>query len=506
VIVWSSYTQDGSSWGVFGQRFNAAGVRQGSEFRVNSYTTSIQERATVGSDGSGNFIVVWSSRYQDGSGFGVFGRRFNASGVPQGSEFPVSSYTTGDQSAPAALPNGDGTFVVVWHGPGDGSFNGIFGRRFDSSGVAQGSEFQVNSFTTGVQFRPTVAALGNGDFVVVWCGVGGGDNQVRGQRFSASGVPQGSEFMVNSYATGIHGYGTVSSDADGNFVVVWYDFGGDGSNYGVAGRSFDASGVPQASEFRVNTYTTNRQYRPVVAANADGDFVVVWQSAGQDGSNYGIFAQRYGDLIFQDGFESGAVSAWSSSFTDGTDLSVSGAAAMAATGFGLAATVNDLNGIYVQDDTPSSEGRYRARFYFDPAGFDPGEANAHFRTRIFIAFDGATQRVITLVLKRQGGAYSVEGRVRLNDGTRADTGFFPIADGPHFFEFDWRRSSAPVANNGAFTLWIDDTPMSTLTGLDNDLSPVELVRMGAFSIKTGAAGTMFFDQFESRRQAFIGAE
>jgi hypothetical protein len=111
---------------------------------------------------------------------------------------------------------------------------------------------------------------------------------------------------------------------------------------------------------------------------------------------------------------------------------------------GLQAFVNDTGSLFVQDDTPSAENRYRARFYCDTNGFDPGEAQSHFRTRIFIAFDEAGIRIITLVLKRQGGAYSIEGRVRLNDGTRADTGFLPITDGPHFFEFDWQRPARPA--------------------------------------------------------------
>ena len=507
VVVWSSYNQDNAGWGVFGQRFNAAGVRQGGEFRINSYTTSQQQRAVVGVDVSGSFVVAWQSKGQDGT-YGVFARIFDAAGAPQGSDFQVNTYTTGTQSYPAVAPSFNGNFVVVWHSsPQDHGSYGVFGRRFDPSGAALGGEFQINSWTTGIQRRPIVASDASGNFVVVWSGADAGDVQdVMGQRFDASGSRLGSEFRINSQATGIQSLANVSSDADGNFVVVWLDYGQDGSNYGVFARRFDASGVPQASEFRVNTYTTNKQYRGVVASNPDGDFVVVWQSANQDGNIDGIFAQRYGDIIFQDGFDSGSINSWSSNFTDGTDLSVSGAAAMAATGFGLAATVNDLNGIYVQDDTPSSEGRYRARFYFDPAGFDPGEANAHFRTRIFIAFDDTGLRVLTLVLKRQGGAYSVEARVRRNDGTRADTGFFPIVDGPHFFEVDWIRASAPGASDGIFTFRVDNVAVSTLTLIDNDATPVDFVRMGALSIKTGAAGTLFYDQFESRRQRFIGPE
>ena len=112
--------------------------------------------------------------------------------------------------------------------------------------------------------------------------------------------------------------------------------------------------------------------------------------------------------------------------------------------------------------------------------------------------------MITLVLKRQTGAYTVEGRVRRDDGTRVDTGFFPITDAPHSLELDWQRSTAPGADNGSFQLWIDGSPVATLSGIDNDGSPIEFVRMGAFSVKTGAAGTLYWDEFVSRRESYIG--
>jgi hypothetical protein len=273
----------------------------------------------------------------------------------------------------------------------------------------------------------------------------------------------------------------------------------------VFGQQVDASGVLQGSEFQVNTYTLGKQYRAAVASSPDGDFVVVWRGRGEPGFGYGIFGQRYGDLIFEDGFDSGGLSRWSSASTDGSDLSASGAAAMAGTSSGLRAFVNDTNPLFVQDDTPNAENSYRVRFYFDPNGFDPGELQSHFRTRILIA-QGSGFRVITIVLKRQLGAYTVEARVRRNDGTRADTGFFPISDGPHFIEFNWQRATGPGANDGYLQLLIDGGAVATLSGIDNNQVPVDLVRMGALSVKTGAAGTLYFDQFESRRLRLIGAE
>jgi hypothetical protein len=63
--------------------------------------------------------------------------------------------------------------------------------------------------------------------------------------------------------------------------------------------------TPEGTEFLVAAHTTNNQNVPVVASGANGNFVVVWQDNYHQPS-YGILGQRYGDLVFADGFESSA--------------------------------------------------------------------------------------------------------------------------------------------------------------------------------------------------------
>jgi ELWxxDGT repeat protein len=210
------------------------------------------------------------------------------------------------------------------------------------------------------------------------------------------------------------------------------------------------------------------------------------------------------DHVSKDGFESGGTAVWSSANTDGGDLSVQPAAALHGTA-GLAALVDDTASLFVVDESPNDELRYRARFRLDPNGFDPGEANGKLRVRVFLAFEEAPNlRLITLVLRRIGGQYSLMGRVRLDDGSRAQTPFFNIPDEPHMVEIDWTWSSQPDANEGTFALWIDEIPVATLTGLDNNASAVDFVRLGAMTVKPGANGTLYFDDFESRRERYIG--
>src|SRR5262249_31159942 len=151
--------------------------------------------------------------------------------------------------------------------------------------------------TTGEQYNSWVAGDRRGDFVVVWSSYGqlnATDSEVYGQRFSG-GSPVGPEFLVNTYTTSFQ-YTvaqTVAMAPSGEFVVVWASGGQDGDGYGVFGQRFDASGNKLGSEFQVNTYTTSNQKSPVVAINETRQFVVAWESFGQDGDNYGVFARRY---------------------------------------------------------------------------------------------------------------------------------------------------------------------------------------------------------------------
>ena len=215
--------------------------------------------------------------------------------------------------------------------------------------------------------------------------------------------------------------------------------------------------------------------------------------------------QPVSDVIFKDGFDSGSMGAWSAASSGSGQLGVSATAALAGTSAGLQALPGDLKSVYVQDDTPEDESRYRARFYVDPNGFDPGEAAGTFRTRIFTAFSAAPARQLTSVLlRRKAGQYAIAGNVLLDDGTTVETPFVPISDGPHFVEIDWRRASAPGASDGAFQVWVDGAAAGALPNLANASDGVEFVRLGAFALKAGASGALYLDEFESRRQMYIG--
>ena len=114
VVTWSSYGQDGSGYGIYGQRYAADGTPVGSEFRANTYTSSDQVYSSVTALNDGGFVVTWSSYGQDGSGLGIYGQRYAADGSPVGGEFRANTYTSNDQIYSSVTALNDGGFVVTW--------------------------------------------------------------------------------------------------------------------------------------------------------------------------------------------------------------------------------------------------------------------------------------------------------------------------------------------------------------------------------------------------------
>jgi hypothetical protein len=225
------------------------------DFLVSGFITGAQKDPVVASAPNGDFVVIWETEYFEA----MLGRTFDASGTP-GPEFPISAQFGAD---PAVAMDTAGNFVVVW-----GSLGDIRGRRFDASGVPQGTEFPVSTAPDS-NSDPRVAADPAGNFVVVWT-----TNQtVRARRFDAAGVPQGADFQVHPDMTSYQLGASVAFQGTGSFVVVWH--GGPVTDRAVRGRRFDASGVPLGGVFQVSDTAAAAAY-PRVAAGPGGDFVVVW--------------------------------------------------------------------------------------------------------------------------------------------------------------------------------------------------------------------------------------
>lgn len=207
--------------------------------------------------------------------------------VPAGDQFQVNTSTFSQQMLASVAADALGNFVVVWTSQqsqgDDDSGRSIQGQRYDSSGAPVGGEFQINTYTTYTQDEPEVAMDSQGNFVVVWSG-GGTDTSssgISGQRFDSDGNPVGGQFQVNTYTTDSQDRPAVAMDPLGNFVVVWESYGSDGTDddyNSIQGQLYDSDGDPVGGEFQVNTITSSRQEDAAVTADGQGNFIVVWES------------------------------------------------------------------------------------------------------------------------------------------------------------------------------------------------------------------------------------
>ena len=269
-------------------------------FSANTFTAGFQGWSDIAAMPDGRYVVTWASWLQDGNGNGVIAQIFNADGTPSGSEFVVNTFTTGSQQLPKIEVLANGDFVIVWeaYGP-EGPFNaGIYGQRFDSTGTPLGAEFGVNTVTADHQKNPAITALSDGGFVVTWQSSGQetGTNAAEGiyaQRYDAGGVAVGGEIHVNTYTPGVQRNADVTALEGGGYVVMWQSAGQDGNLDGIFGQIYGADGLPSGTEFSVNSYTFQNQYGVKVTALADGGFVATWSSYGEDGNGAGVISQQF---------------------------------------------------------------------------------------------------------------------------------------------------------------------------------------------------------------------
>jgi hypothetical protein len=104
---------------------------------------------------------------------------------------------------------------------------------------------------------------------------------------SFGSVPVEAEFRVNRTTAGDQASPAVAVDAKGDFVIVWEGLGQDGSGWGIYAQRYDRHGRPRGVEFRVNAVTAGDQRSPAVAVDDQGDFVITWESSGA------VHARRY---------------------------------------------------------------------------------------------------------------------------------------------------------------------------------------------------------------------
>jgi hypothetical protein len=330
VVAWASNapTFSGYPLDIWARTFDATGTPLGPEFQVSenvydlggypAYRYQAVRNPAIEADATGRFVVVWEREDYLDDGRNIIGRRLDTSGAPLGGSFQVSAppappaYGFYWNRTPDVAVKSSGEFVVVWTAipEGIGGY-AVVGRRYDSGGVAQGGEFQVNvqpsysyngmSYPVGSYFESTPdATFGGDDFLVTWSSssMDTGENEdrydVAGRFFGPTGVPHGQAFRVNTSATYNEGCPSTSRLANGDFVVTWQQY-----NYVVGQQGFGQvitpSGAKNGVEFPVDSDEASGfvSAMPAVAARGD-EFLVAWGRFGAPNA-WDVYAQRIGE-------------------------------------------------------------------------------------------------------------------------------------------------------------------------------------------------------------------
>jgi len=299
VVAWGDQTAK-YEYNVDARVYNSAGQPQTNEIIVGS--TIGVPRPTVAMDANGDFVVAWQVLNSNSYLYGVSAQRFNLAGSPQGSTLTVTSgssrSTMGEK--PEVAMDSTGDFTIAYQGY-DSNLLGIFAQRFNSTGVAQGSIFPVNTVTTGNQSGPTIAMDSAGDFVIAWQDGGQAQNAgIYAQRYNSSGVAQGGNTAINTVTSGASpGNPSVAMEPTGQYAIAWQfaqTAAGTGTGFqGIETQRFGATGSALTGVVQLNTPENYNQGNPAVAIDGEGDFVVAWASYGQGGTASSvntILAQR----------------------------------------------------------------------------------------------------------------------------------------------------------------------------------------------------------------------
>ncbi|NJR61168.1 MAG: hypothetical protein HC769_21465 [Cyanobacteria bacterium CRU_2_1] len=143
---------------------------------------------SIAMDDAGNFVIVWASKGQDDTTsadpdkaqrYGVYAQRYDANGLKVGTEFLVNEgFTEDNQFAPAVMMGSDGTFVVTWSSRNplqdDKREYGVYAKRytFTTGDALTPTPFRVNETTTAEQSDSAIARQADGSFIITWTSEG----------------------------------------------------------------------------------------------------------------------------------------------------------------------------------------------------------------------------------------------------------------------------------------------------------------------------------------------
>jgi len=275
------------------------------EEQVNQYSSSWQTDPNVAHLDDDVYGIFWSGLQRDAArpGLeGIHGRQFTRDGIAKNElESLVDTSNRHSNIGPSVARVAPTTFAVTWleFNESDRPDDTLFLRLVDDQEVPIGDDWEFADGLAVPDYWQNAGSTFPDGLVVAW--TRSVDSQVTAdasvvltRRFDATGAAATEEIEVTSIADSQPTRAQVAGLLDRSWVVVWMElFVDTPDSDGVLLRRYAADGTPLGDAEVVNSHTAGAQRYPSVASFADGRFLVAWESLGQDGSDWGIFAQRY---------------------------------------------------------------------------------------------------------------------------------------------------------------------------------------------------------------------
>lgn len=259
-------------------------------------------KIAIGPDGS--FIIAWDDhRREKEIGYyaleDVYAQRFNSNGVPQGKNFQVNDDVgIYEHCSPDVVIGPEGQSLIVWMDERNGQAD-IYAQRYDESGNKIGVNFQVNDDESlKDQWLPAIAMDSQGQSIAVWFDERNGNQEIFGQKFNPSGEKEGNNFRVSDNRNTRKDWPSIAANTKGLFGVIWQEEKDDSLSIRIQFYNLNAERI---GNNRIITDTLLiHTYLPQIGINEDGSYLVIGAGKRErDPDETDIYGQFYN----QDGEE-----------------------------------------------------------------------------------------------------------------------------------------------------------------------------------------------------------
>jgi YD repeat-containing protein len=283
LVVWAHWDSKTEEADVYGQRVDGAGTLLGLPLAVCTAAAGQYDPAIVYNATTGHFLVAWQdnrAEVQD-----LYARAI--SGTTALAEFLVGTEEGSNMLwiDIAANPAG-GEYLVVWRQSGD-----IYARR---AGITEtySAAFTIST-ASAWEAAPAVAFdVATGTYLAIWARPDGAQQDIYGQRVSATGELLGSELTIASGAPS-QSHPAVAANGAGGYVVAWQE---GSSNSDIAAAVVDGTGRVLGGGAETLSAAANTQGLPALSYDsARGRYLAVWADYRNSAEEPDVYGQLYRD-------------------------------------------------------------------------------------------------------------------------------------------------------------------------------------------------------------------